>query len=127
MKACFFVAMGGCCGALCRWGMGNWIDQLRGSSVSFPLGIFLVNVLGCFLFGIFFGMGETRGWMSDNLRLLIFTGFLGSFTTFSTFSWNTLELIRSGQPGVAFLNIGLSVMVGMLGAWGGYILGVKMG
>jgi fluoride exporter len=127
MKTALFVAMGGCCGALCRWGMGNWVDQLRGSSTSFPLGIFLVNILGCLLFGVFFGLGETRGWMSENLRLLIFTGFLGSFTTFSTFSWNTLELLKSGQTGLAFLNITLSLLVGLLSVAGGYSLAVKMG
>ncbi len=126
MKAVLFVAVGGCCGALCRWGMGNWVDQYRGFSTIFPLGIFLVNVLGCFLFGLFFGLGENRGWMTDNLRLLIFTGFLGSFTTFSTFSWNTMELFKNGQSGTAFLNICLSILCGMLGVLGGYNLAVKI-
>lgn len=121
MKALLFVAIGGCCGALSRWGLSSWIDQHRGAT-SFPLGIFTANILGCFLFGLLFGLGEKSGWLTDHLRLLLFTGFLGSFTTFSTFSWNTLELLKSGQFGIALLNIGLSVVTGLTGVWGGYSL-----
>ena len=51
MKALLFVAIGGSLGALCRWGMGLWMGQLGVQSVSFPIAIFVVNVLGCFLFG----------------------------------------------------------------------------
>ena len=122
MKALLFVVLGGSLGALCRWGLSSWIDQSRGDATSFPLGIFTANILGCLLFGLLFGLGENRPWMSDHFRLLLFTGFLGSFTTFSTFSWNTLELLKSGQFGMALLNVGLSVLVGLGAVWGGYAI-----
>ena len=123
MKLILFLALGGSLGAICRWSLSLWIDQLRGQSAIFPLGIFVSNFLGCFLFGLLFGLGESRGWMSEHLRMLLFTGFLGSFTTFSTFSWDTMELIRGGQIGLACLNVALSVGVGLLAVSGGYALG----
>lgn len=122
MKAALLIALAGCCGALCRWGFVSWIDRFRGTSHSFPLGIFAVNILGCLIFGYLVGLGENRNWMSEHIRHLVFTGFLGSFTTFSTFSWNTLELLKSDQFGMAMLNIGLSVVIGIAGVWGGYSL-----
>ena len=123
MKVILFIALGGSLGAICRWGLASWMDHWRGDSTAFPLGIFVTNALGCFLFGLLFGLGENRGWMTDHLRIMIFTGFLGSFTTFSTFSWDTMELIRSGQIGLACLNVLLSVALGLLAVSGGYALG----
>lgn len=122
MKAVVFVALGGCLGALSRWGLTYWIDRLRPPTLSFPLGILIANVLGCFLFGLLFGLGESRSWMSNAVRLALFTGFLGSFTTFSTFSWNTLELLKNGEIIPAFANVLLSVFLGLAGVWAGYQL-----
>lgn len=122
MKALLIVALGGACGAVCRWGLGSWIDGLTTRS-AFPWGIFIANVLGCFLFGLLFSIGESRAWMTDQAKLLIFTGFLGSLTTFSTFGWNTLQLIKDGQINTALMNILLSVVVGIAGVWLGYQLG----
>ena len=116
------VALGGSLGALSRWGIAKWADGLRGDATSFPVGIFLANVVGCFLFGWLFGLGENRQLFSDAVKLGIFTGFLGSFTTFSTFGWNSFELIRNGQIGLAIANIVASVVVGLLAVWGGYVL-----
>ncbi|MDF1813077.1 MAG: fluoride efflux transporter CrcB [Verrucomicrobiales bacterium] len=120
MKGILFIALGGSLGAVCRWALASWIE--RGMSTTFPLGIFTANILGCFLFGILFGLGETREWMSGVVPLFCFTGFLGSFTTFSTFSWINLELLKNGQFGMALLNIGLSIFLGLAGVWGGYVL-----
>lgn len=90
---------------------------------AFPWGIFAVNILGCFLFGLLFAIGENRSWMTDQTRLLIFTGFLGSLTTFSTFGWNSFQLIKDGQITTALLNILLSVVIGIGGVWLGFKLG----
>lgn len=93
------------------------------SRSSFPWGIFIANVVGCFLFGLLFSIGESRQWMTDQIKLLIFTGFLGSLTTFSTFGWNTLQLLKDGQINIALMNILLSVVVGITGVWLGYQIG----
>ena len=95
---------------------------MHDDSVDFPIGIFIVNVLGCFLFGLLFGLGEREHVFNDALRLGIFTGFLGSFTTFSTFSWNSFEFLKNGQIGMALLNVVGSVVLGLLAVWGGFSL-----
>ena len=94
-----------------------------GANSHFPWGILLVNVLGCFLFGWLFTLFEQKEWFSDAIQLAVFTGFLGSFTTFSTFGWNTLELLRIGQPMMAFGNIAASVILGLVAVWAGFSLG----
>ncbi len=118
MKAVIFIAIGGALGALSRW----VLDGLHDDSSDLPIGIFVVNVLGCFLFGLLFGFGESKQMFSDTVRLGIFTGFLGSFTTFSTFGWNSFEYLKSGQIGLALVNVMASVVIGLLAVWGGYEL-----
>ena len=119
--------LGGAFGALSRWGLQYWIDAKWGSNTSFPWGILVVNVVGCFLFGWLFTWFESRQWFSDVVQLAVFTGFLGSFTTFSTFGWNTLELLRTGQITLALTNIAASVILGLLAVWGGLLLGRSLG
>ncbi len=122
LKAIAYLMLGGSLGALARWGLHFWIDSRLASGTAFPWGILVVNTAGCFLFSWLFGLFENRVWFSDSLQLAIFTGFLGSFTTFSTFSWNTLELLRNGQGGLALLNVGLSIALGMGAVWAGFSL-----
>ena len=90
-KALVPLIVGGSLGAVSRWGLHQWIDSRLGANSPFPWGILLVNIGGCFLFGWLFAFCEGKAWSTDAVRLAIFTGFLGSFTTFSTFGWNTLE------------------------------------
>ena len=128
MKLALCVALGGCLGALTRWGLSGWIDSRPAlSATHFPVGIFVANILGCLLFGILFGIGEGKTWMTAGMKAILFTGFLGSFTTFSTFSWNTLYLVKAGQIGVALLNVALSVLVGLIAVWIGYVVGGRVG
>ena len=117
--------VGGALGAVSRWGLHYLIDARTGASSQFPWGILLVNVLGCFLFGLLFTWFENKEWFSNSLQLAVFTGFLGSFTTFSTFGWNTLELLRTGSIGLAITNIVASVVLGLLAVWGGMLLASK--
>lgn len=122
VKSVLCVITGGAAGALCRWGLASWINGLRLTSIPFPSGIFVVNMLGCLLFGFFMGLGAHRSWFAGPHQLAILTGFLGSFTTFSTFGWNTLELTRDGHVGTALSNVVLSVAGGVLGVWAGFAL-----
>lgn len=121
LKTAIAVMLGGAFGALARWGLHLWIDGKTAPS-SFPWGILTVNVLGCFLFGFLFAFGESRHWFSDTVRMVLLTGFLGSFTTFSTFSWNTLTLLREGQSSLALGNIFVSVGLGLFAVWLGFFL-----
>ena len=123
LKTLTALILGGALGAVSRWGLHVLIDSRWGGGHLFPWGIFVVNVVGCFLFGWFFSMFEGRPWFSNTIQLGIFTGFLGSFTTFSTFGWNTLELLKSGHAAMAIGNVGASVVLGLLAVWAGYALG----
>lgn len=121
LKPLLALIIGGSLGAVSRWGLHYLIDA-RWSSSQFPWGILLVNVGGCFAFGFLFAWCEAREIGSDILRLGVFTGFLGSFTTFSTFGWNTLTLLRDGYVGLAFSNIAANVVLGLLAVWAGFLL-----
>lgn len=85
----------------------------------FPIGIFLVNVTGCFIFGLLEGFCRARG---DGWHLALLTGVLGGYTTFSTFGWQTYQLARTGQLWMALLNAAGSVMAGVLAIWLGVLL-----
>ena len=122
MKAFLLVAFGGAGGALMRWALAGGVDWVaRGSR--FPWGILVVNLAGCLSIGLLYGLAETRDWLTDAARWLLFVGFLGSFTTFSTFGWQSFDLLRQGHPGLAFANVLTSVALGLLCVWGGYVLG----
>ncbi len=117
------LALGGALGAVARWALGLWVDARFTPGLAFPWGILVVNVLGCFLFGWLFARFETRDFGSDWLRMAVFTGFLGSFTTFSTFGWNSFDLLRSGQAALALGNVAASVLLGLGAVWAGFAAG----
>lgn len=118
------LVVGGSLGSVARWGLQRWIDGRAAPAVgAFPWGILVVNVLGCLCFGWLYSRFEGKAWVSEPLRLAVFTGFLGSFTTFSTFGWNTLELLRSGHMGLALANVGASLALGLGAIWAGFALG----
>lgn len=107
------VGIGGFTGALARYAVGMWIGQRWGRS--FPLGTLFVNVSGSFLIGLLMPLLTERFIVNPQWRLLLIVGFLGSYTTFSTFEYETGALLKDGEWMYAALNIVLSVMVGFLG------------
>ena len=113
------VAAAGALGALSRWGMTAGLNWW----VARPWSTLGVNVLGCFLFGVLFQLMENRVPTDSHLRLLVFTGFLGAFTTYSTFAFETHQLHSSKGLGWAGLNILLHVAIGwfalFFGLWAG--------
>ncbi len=126
MKVALLVAMGGAAGALSRWLVVGWVDKLL-SHTKFPGGLLLVNVLGSFVLGLVYGILESRDILSDYLRFFLALGFLGSFTTYSSFSYATLDLIRHQQMGIAVANVVIHVILGLLAAWLGFRLCVSPG
>ncbi len=111
------VAVGGAAGALARYGIGKSIQSW--TSGSFPLGIFVVNLSGAFLLGLVFTYLLERSSISSEVRTMVTTGVRGSYTTFSTFSLDTLQLIQSDNWGLAVLNVAASVTGALLAVWAG--------
>ena len=115
------VGLGGCLGSMARYSLGAWV-LLLGAQGRFPLGTFLVNVLGCWVVGMLAGAGVRYQWFGADVRLFLFTGLLGGFTTFSAFGLETLHLLRDGDVGVALLYVGGSVVLGIALVWLGFRL-----
>lgn len=88
----------------------------------FPVGTFTVNIVGCFLIGVFSAMPSTHSWLTPQMRLLLTTGFCGGFTTFSTFMKESDSLITSHLPVTLMAYLALSIVLGMLAVWAGYKL-----
>lgn len=116
----FMVAVGGGIGAVARYGVGGWVQGF--SSTSFPLGTLAVNVLGSFLLGLSFYLLESLA-VSAETRAMVTMGFLGSFTTFSTFSYEAIVLLEGGEWARGGLYVGGSLALGLTGVVGGLALG----
>ena len=115
------VGAGGFVGAILRFGVSGWVQRLAGFS-GFPYGTLTVNVAGCLAIGLLAGLAESRQVLTPEARLLLLIGVLGSFTTFSTFGYETLGLLRDGAVLRATANVTLQVGLGLGAAWGGLVL-----
>lgn len=104
------IGIGGFLGAIARYVVSAWIGQRWGRS--FPLGTFAINVSGSFLIGLLMSLFTERFMVNPQWRLFLTVGFLGAYTTFSTFEYETGSLLRDGEWLVAALNIGVSVVAG---------------
>jgi CrcB protein len=121
MTKYFVVGLGGFLGAIARFWLGGYISNRLG--IRFPYGTFVINITGSFLIGLIITLlAENTHW-NPNWRYLIPVGFIGAYTTFSTFEYETLRSIQDGEFYVAFLNVSLSVVVGFASVWGGVIVG----
>ena len=111
------VLIGGGIGAVSRFGLSRFIAGLIGHR--FPVGTLAVNLIGCFIAGLLFGVFDKVA-ISQNLRVLIFVGFLGGFTTFSAFSLETLTLLKNRDFSLALINILISNVGGLALAFAGF-------
>jgi CrcB protein len=115
------IAVGGGTGAVLRHFANHIVQEHFGSS--FPLGIFLVNVLGCLAIGVIAGLiATTRIQVGEVGRAFIVVGILGGFTTFSSFGLDTFTLARGGQFGAAIVNAFGQLFLGLAAVWAGYAL-----
>ncbi len=115
MKHLIFIALGGAGGALARHWMSGIVHSQAGSH--FPWGTLSVNLLGSFCIGIMYVLILERGVVHPDWRSVVIVGFLGAFTTFSTFSIETITLLENGQAGTAFMYILTSVSTCLLAVW----------
>ena len=119
LKMLLIVSAGGM-GSLARYLVGGWVQ--RGTSGSFPLGTLCINVSGCLLIGFLAAAFSGRILVREETRIALMVGFLGGFTTFSTFGLETFALLKDGQTLRAAANVGLSVGLGLLAVGVGYRL-----
>lgn len=114
------VGAGGAVGSVARFLSQQMIARYYPSS--FPWGTLIVNIVGCFIIGIVYAFGEKGNLLSPEMRLLLATGFCGGFTTFSTFAYENISLMREGELLYTFLYIAASIIVGFLAAYIGVLV-----
>mgnify|MGYP002784423468 FL=1 len=119
-----FIGAGGALGAVARYLIN--ISPLAGLFEKFPFPTFFINVSGSFLIGFFLILLTDKWEVSDHLRMAVIVGFLGAFTTFSTFEMEIYGLIKERQLVTAFLYLFLSVAIGFIGLVGGIFLGRRI-
>ena len=114
------IGIGGFIGAILRYIISGFFYDLYGDK--FPYGTLAVNLIGCFALGFFITMAEGKFIISPQMRSFAAIGLLGAFTTFSTFSFETLALLQNELYTSAFFNILISVIVGLIAVWAGMVL-----
>jgi len=125
MHKIFLIGAGGFVGSVLRYVFSGYIQQLTKSAI-FPYGTLAVNLIGCFVIGFLSHLADTRGIFTPETRALVFIGFLGGFTTFSTFGNESVNLFREGENLFALVNTGLHIVVGFGAVWLGRTLSYLM-
>jgi CrcB protein len=115
------VGLGGLIGSLARYGLAGMVQRFSGPA--FPAGTLMVNVLGSFMVGLVMILSLERGLINAEMRLFLAVGFCGGFTTMSTFSYETIALLRDGEALLALENLTATVVVCCSAVWLGALLG----
>jgi len=117
MTKLILVLLGGAVGTGFRFGLTNLVAYLLRQPPKYPYATFIANITGCFLIGFLAELFDGRGAISPDLRAAVLVGVLGGFTTFSSFSFETLGLFRDGKNGMALFYAFFSVAVGLAATW----------
>ena len=120
MRIILIVGVGGFVGSIARYLVQQGISKIL--PVIFPYGTLIVNIVGCFLIGIFFGLSEKGNILNPEWRVFLTTGFCGGFTTFSTFSYEAFNLISEEQYTFLSLYISMSIVLGVAATFFAIIL-----
>jgi len=121
MEKFVFIGLGGFLGSIARYGLTSLV-QTKTESI-FPYGTMLVNILGCFIIGLLMTLFQERIVVSQNIRLFLIIGILGGFTTFSSFSYDTFAMMKTGNFLGAGLNAGVSLFGCLIATWFGFYIG----
>ncbi|MEO6963803.1 MAG: fluoride efflux transporter CrcB [Puia sp.] len=117
MKLVFIIGVGGGIGSMLRYLAQVFVS--RHLPLAFPWGTFLVNCTGCFLIGLLYAISAKHAWMTVEWRMLLITGLCGGYTTFSSYSYESISLFKQGAYSYFFLYTLLSVVLGLLATLGG--------
>ncbi len=120
MKVALLIFAGGGLGSLMRYFLGKWITDLH--QLNFPLGTLVVNVVACFVLGLVVGYSDQRQLLSPDGRIFWAIGFCGGFSTFSTFSYESLQLFQQQALASGMLYIGVSVVLCLVATAGGMMI-----
>jgi len=121
MTQLLFAGLGGFVGAALRYGGTELATRLH-TGPGFTYATLIINVLGCLAIGLLGGLSDARGLFSPEARAFLLVGILGGFTTFSTFGFETLQLMRSGHQAIAMANVALHIVLGLGAVWVGWVL-----
>ncbi len=121
MTQILLAGLGGFVGAALRYGGTELASRLH-TGPGFTYATLIVNVLGCLAIGLLGGLSEARGLLSPEARAFLLVGILGGFTTFSTFGFETLQLVRAGHQVIAMANVVLHLVLGLGAVWAGWSL-----
>ncbi len=121
MDKYIIIGAGAILGAFCRYWMAIWVSSKWGTQ--FAYGTLLINLIGSFVLGLFLTMNLDRGLFTPNARLLVAVGWCASFTTYSTFSWETFRYIQEGNLKLAGANIAFTVLGCLVATWAGATVG----
>jgi CrcB protein len=120
VKTLLIIGLGGGLGSIFRYLVQVGISRL--ATVSFPAGTFLVNITGCFVIGLLYGFSDKYATLTTEWRLFLVTGICGGYTTFSSFSYESISLFRQGNYTYFILYTVLSVAIGLLATLGGMLI-----
>ena len=118
MQSIFLIGIAGAAGAVSRYAVGLLAERSLGNHFAF--GTLMVNVLGCLALGFLLELERGTEWVNHPMRLLVAVGFLGAFTTFSTFGYETLRYLQSGSSQLALLNVAANLILGLGAVWLGF-------
>ena len=124
MQTWFWLFIAGGIGTWARFGASRWVQRLTGTD--FPAGTLAVNLVGCALFGFLATWAESRAWLRPEARLWCLTGFLGAFTTFSTFAFETTSMLRDSAWLLAATNVVAHNGLGLLAIWLGIVCAQRL-
>ena len=121
MRDAPWIAIAGALGALSRWGVSSLVNRHLGERLAW--GTLTVNVVGSLVLGVMMQVGMSSETFPRALRVALTVGFLGAFTTFSTFSYETYRYVENGAWGTALVNVLANLIPGLIAAWAGLALG----
>ena len=121
MHKLLLIALAGAAGTLCRYWLSGAVYDALGRD--FPWGTWAVNILGSFLFGLVWELGQDRMLLRTEARTVLLTGFMGAFTTFSTFIFESGAFLEEGRILPALANVGFQTVLGFAALFGGLMLG----